>query len=149
MRCTNPRDSLWSRYGLVGISVCDRWLDFSAFLEDMGERPEGTSIDRIDNSKGYEPGNCRWATPTAQALNRSNVRISGNLIRRVLALHASGVSQREIARLTGVSRKPVSHVLRKWQTPEYQALLKSASFEPDAPVATEDALRSLREAGLL
>jgi len=59
-------------YGAVGIRVDARWHDFVNFLDDMGERPTGTSIDRIDNTKGYFPGNCRWATRLQQALNKSN-----------------------------------------------------------------------------
>ena len=54
----------------ASISICDRWADYTAFLADMGECPDGMSIDRIDNSKGYEPGNCRWATPKQQIRNR-------------------------------------------------------------------------------
>lgn len=62
-------------YYLKGITVCDRWSDFSNFLEDMGERPKGTTIDRIDGSKGYYKNNCRWATSVIQGRNRCNVPV--------------------------------------------------------------------------
>ncbi len=59
-RCNNPNDPKFKHYGGRGITVCDRWSSFQNFYEDMGERPNGHSIDRINNDLGYEPGNCQW-----------------------------------------------------------------------------------------
>lgn len=77
-RCRGQAPESGKNYVDRGISVCARWLGedgFENFLADMGEKPAGTSIDRIDNSKGYEPSNCRWATRRQQNQNRRNVRL--------------------------------------------------------------------------
>lgn len=71
-RCLNPHHRSYKNYGGRGVTVCKEWLDFSVFLEDMGERPEETSLDRIDNNKGYFKENCRWATLSSQQRNKRN-----------------------------------------------------------------------------
>lgn len=112
-RCYDKKEKGYKSYGAKGIKVCDRWLNsFAAFVEDMGPRPEGTTLDRIDNSKGYEPSNCRWATWTEQANNRSN-NVSDETRQKVIELRREGYSYDVIARMTMISRGSAHLIIKK------------------------------------
>jgi len=69
-RCLNHSNPRFKDYGGRGIKVCDRWMKFANFLSDMGERPKGLTLERMDNDGNYEPGNCRWATYFDQQHNK-------------------------------------------------------------------------------
>jgi hypothetical protein len=69
-RCTNTKRDKYKNYGGRGITVCEHWKNFENFLADMGERPEGLTLDRKDNELGYFKENCRWATSEEQSLNK-------------------------------------------------------------------------------
>jgi hypothetical protein len=108
-RATNPNNNDWKDYGGRGIGVCERWLSFENFYTDMGEKPLGTQIDRIDNNKGYSPDNCRWLTPQRNCSNRrNNIRADLGFFPLTLA---------ELARLGCVSSSTASLRWAKYRNP--------------------------------
>ena len=118
-RCHVPTHKAFKDYGARGIHGCERWrASFGAFCEDMGERPAGLSLDRINNDGNYEPGNCRWATWTQQQRNRSNNKLTEKAARTIAALVAEeGANKEHIAREFGVSRTLVRKIAdgRVWR----------------------------------
>lgn len=116
-RCTNPNAANYYRYGARGVTICDTWMrDFTAFLADMGPRPSlDHSLDRIDNAKGYYPGNCRWATRTEQQRNRRiNVYVEAFGKRQILSQWAieTGLSQSTISKRLAAGLPPEEAVSR-------------------------------------
>lgn len=101
-RCHNPNSQQFYRYGGRGIYVCQEWLDcFEEFFEDMGKKPSSRhSLDRIDNNKGYEKGNCRWALPVEQSANRRvtlKTEVAGGLIATSMLASSVGLSPATLA----------------------------------------------------
>lgn len=103
-RCSDPSRVAFADYGGRGITVCDRWLSFENFLADMGERPEGMSIDRINNDGHYEPGNCRWATATEQARNTRRSKLTIDLVNEILGRLEHGESASSVRTRLHVSK---------------------------------------------
>ena len=114
-RCKNPKNTKFHSYGAVGIDVCDEWLSFDTFLADMGERPEGKTIDRIQGDKGYSKSNCRWATRIEQQSNiKSNIIIEYFEEKFTLAQLSRKLN---INALTLKYRISVGWPLEKWSLP--------------------------------
>lgn len=110
-RCTNQSNKEWNNYGGRGIKVCEWWSDFRNFLADMGEPPEGRSIDRIDNDGNYEPGNCRWATLIQQAANTRKKLLDDE---EVAFIHAHPeLTLKHLAKALGVGATSVGRARRR------------------------------------
>lgn len=104
-RCNDPGHKSYPRYGGRGITVCERWDDFTAFLADMGPRPSPQhQIERVNNDRGYSPENCRWATVTEQANNRRSSHL--------LTHNGQTKTIAEWARETGLGRSTIEQRLR-------------------------------------
>lgn len=105
-RCLNPNSYMFSHCGGRGISIFPEWIsDFSAFYRDVGPRPEGTSLDRINNDGNYEPGNVRWATRSEQARNKRN--------NRYLESHGKRLTIGDWAKSLGISQQSIYRHLKK------------------------------------
>lgn len=137
-RCTNPTNPSYPDYGARGISVCDAWRNsFDQFLADMGKRPEGTSIDRINTDGNYEPGNCHWASLVEQANNKkSNVRFE---------IDGESMTMAEACRCYGASYMLVCRRIRNG-VPPHIALTTPAGALPKAYTRWSAARASKMEA---
>ncbi len=111
-RCTCPTAQGYKHYGGRGISICARWRNsFEAFSKDMGPRPLGASIDRINNNRGYSPKNCRWATSSEQNRNSRRTKLNPQAVQTIIAARANGETPRALATRFGVTRTTIYHVI--------------------------------------
>jgi len=117
-RCYNESDRAFKNYGARGITVCESWHDIQNFIDDMGDRPKGMSVDRADNSKGYSPENCRWANDTTQSRNRRFAKLSIEKAEQMRAMKKNGATRKQVALAFGVSESSVKKVLSGayWKT---------------------------------
>lgn len=120
-RCTNPNDRDFPRYNRRGITLCERWHSFSNFLEDMGERPAQTVLDRIDNNGNYEPSNCRWVSVQESCNNRSS--------NRLITIQGVTRSITEWCEVTGLGLTFMSRIHRGWEPERAAAEPKHAQFK--------------------
>lgn len=114
-RCSNPRNPMWHNYGGRGIQVCARWINsFENFLADVGHRPgRGYSLDRIDNDRGYEPGNVRWATAKEQGRNTRRVKLDEVAAMQIRWLiNDAGLSPHDVGAAFGVVHEHVRRVAK-------------------------------------
>jgi hypothetical protein len=135
---TNPKARGACYYVNRGVAVCDRWRTFTHFLADMGERPANTSLDRINNNRGYESGNCRWATSAEQGRNQRNTKLLLEGAVRVALRSLAGESHRSIANSIGVSPATVSTIMsgKSWKGAVEEAHRRRQAQQLNGPRST-------------
>lgn len=109
-RTTDSGHPRWKDWGGRGITVCDRWREYPNFLADMGLKPDGATLERLDNDKGYEPGNCIWASPAVQNRNKRSTRLTEASILEIWELQDQGLPIAAIAERVGLNRHVVGTV---------------------------------------
>lgn len=121
-RCINPNAVAYPDYGGRGIRVCERWRQFENFLADMGEKPIGLTLDRIDPNGNYEPSNCRWASRLVQAQNQRRTRLSFDLADEIRERRRAGATIPELSRSYQLGQTSIRHVLygSRWVRPGTQ-----------------------------
>ena len=113
-RCTDPTDKDYPGYGGRGVSVCSEWLDIANFVMDMGEKPTGMTLERINNDEGYRPDNCRWATPIEQGSNKrnnNNLVIGGETLCLAAASRKYGIPESTLRNRVNAGMAPEDAVL--------------------------------------
>lgn len=113
-RCLNPRSTSYRKYGARGVTICPEWNSFEAFFRDMGERPPGHTIDRINPSLGYSPDNCRWADRFTQGRNRAKVILNPEAVKVIRFLKKGRAGKRRhLAALYGISLSTLDGIVRR------------------------------------
>lgn len=129
-RCLRPDDTHYYLYGGRGITICDAWINnFPQFLRDMGERPVGKSLDRINSDGPYSPENCRWADAKTQSRNSSHFRLSDEQVIAIRRLLALGATQQDIAVIAGVARSHIANIATGHSRASPDTAMKAALAE--------------------
>lgn len=110
-RCRNPKNPNYARYGATGVTFDERWSIFPNFFEDMGERPIGTSLDRIDPSGNYTKLNCRWADAKVQSRNRRMRITTYEEAEMAREMYASGYKPKQISELLNITPGSVNGII--------------------------------------